>query len=158
MNVDSILAAFNQAGVEFVLIGGMNFLLNHKPILTFDVDLWVDDTGENLAKVNIALRMLKAEWGRTAETFAEISSDPSWLEQQMMFFLYTPAGDLDIFRAVRGLESYAQCRERTKVRLTPAGVPYRSLSDHDMLLCQLALCDEDQKLDRIRVLRKALEQ
>lgn len=158
VNVDSILAAFNETGAEFILIGGMNFLLNHKPILTFDVDLWVDDNRVNLTRVNLALRTLQAEWGITAETFSLVPSDPEWLERQMVFCLYTPAGDLDIFRAVRGLDSYAECRERAAVRVTPAGTPYRSLSDIDMLACQLALEEEEQKLDRIRILRKVLGQ
>jgi hypothetical protein len=38
-------------------------MLRHQPVLTFDVDLWVDDSAENLNKVADALRELGAEWG-----------------------------------------------------------------------------------------------
>ena len=58
MNVDQILRAFNETQVEYILIGGMNFLLRHAPILTFDVDLWIDDTPENRARCEAALRWL----------------------------------------------------------------------------------------------------
>jgi hypothetical protein len=38
MNVDEILGELGAAGVDYLLIGGMNFLLRHEPELTFDVD------------------------------------------------------------------------------------------------------------------------
>lgn len=31
MNIDCILDTFNRRDVEFILLGGMNFLLRHKP-------------------------------------------------------------------------------------------------------------------------------
>lgn len=39
MNVDGILRGLNDHGVEYILIGGMNFLLRHRPVLTYDVDI-----------------------------------------------------------------------------------------------------------------------
>jgi len=44
MNVDAILDSLNAQGVDYILIGGMNFLLRHVPELTFDVDIWVNDS------------------------------------------------------------------------------------------------------------------
>jgi hypothetical protein len=35
MDVDHILRTFDTHGVEFLLIGGMNFLLRHEPVLTY---------------------------------------------------------------------------------------------------------------------------
>ena len=49
MNVDEILRVFNECGVEYLLIGGMNFLLRHQPVLTYDIDLWIRDTPMNRA-------------------------------------------------------------------------------------------------------------
>jgi hypothetical protein len=37
MNVDEILRTLNQEHVDYLLIGGMNFLLRHLPELTYDV-------------------------------------------------------------------------------------------------------------------------
>jgi hypothetical protein len=37
MNVDAILRALNDAQADYLLIGGMNFLIRHAPELTFDV-------------------------------------------------------------------------------------------------------------------------
>ena len=51
MNIDEILATMNRHGCQFLLIGGMNFMLRHQPILTYDVDLWVEDSDENRRRV-----------------------------------------------------------------------------------------------------------
>ena len=82
MNVDKILETLNAEGVSFILIGGMNFLLRHFPELTFDVDIWVQDTPENLSRVNRALQSLGASWGPTEATWAPIPSDSRWLHIQ----------------------------------------------------------------------------
>jgi predicted nucleotidyltransferase len=65
MNVDEMLRALNQKQVDYLLIGGTNFLLRHLPELTFDVDIWVQDDADNLEHVNSALEKLHTEWGRT---------------------------------------------------------------------------------------------
>ena len=56
MDVHLILQTFNAHRVDYLLIGGMNFLLFHEPVLTFDVDLWIDDVPENLRARNSAGR------------------------------------------------------------------------------------------------------
>ena len=38
MNVDAMLRVLNEEQVDYLLIGGMNFLIRHLPELTFDVD------------------------------------------------------------------------------------------------------------------------
>ncbi|HMP89874.1 MAG TPA: hypothetical protein PJ991_06720 [Kiritimatiellia bacterium] len=50
INVDRILDTLNRREVEYILIGGMNFLLRHKPVLTFDVDIWINDNESNRTK------------------------------------------------------------------------------------------------------------
>ena len=90
MNVDEILAALNAERVDYLLIGGMNFLLRHIPELTFDVDIW-------------------------------------------------------------------ECRARALPGKTATGIPFRGVSDQDMLTCQEALPPSERKLRRIEVLRNAIE-
>ena len=41
MHIDHILKVMNDSGVKYLVIGGVNFLLQHKPVLTFDIDLWI---------------------------------------------------------------------------------------------------------------------
>src|SRR5579862_1431872 len=68
MDVERILRTLSQHGVDYILIGGMNFLINHSGPLTYDVDVFVRDTPENLRELNFALQELACEWGAGRKT------------------------------------------------------------------------------------------
>lgn len=156
MNVDHILRTFGGCGVEFLLIGGMNFLLRHEPVLTYDIDLWVRDTSANLARCDAALRLLEAEWGDSEQTWRPVAAQPGWLARQSVFCLTSPSGAIDIFRSVTGLPSWDQSNSRAIAGRTATGVEYRGLCDDDMLACQLALPEGERRLTRIDTLRRAV--
>ena len=158
MNVDAVLSALNEAGADYILIGGMNFLLRHLPEITFDIDVWVADSPENLERVNRALIQLGAEWGRTEASWKPVPEDASWLREQIVFCLTTRQGALDIFREVRGLEGrYGECKNAAAASATGAGVPFKGLSDRHMLEAQLALPEGERKTRRIDVLQRSIE-
>lgn len=157
LDIEAILTAFNEAGVRYLLIGGVNFALRHDYVITVDIDFWVEDTEENLSRTNGALRGLKAEWGPTETDWKIVPEDSAWLKRQSAFCLTTPLGPVDIFRAVKGLEDFEVCFKRSSVSITPRGIKFQSLSDEDMLRCQEALDVASQKLDRMRTLRNALK-
>jgi hypothetical protein len=159
MNVDEILQTLNQEQVDYLLIGGMNFLLRHLPELTWDVDIWVKDDAENLARLNRALGLLGAEWGRTETEWRPVAADSRWLCTQEVFCLTTAHGALDVFREVRGLEGrYLDCHGRGSRTQTAGGIQFIGLSDEDMLACQEALPVEERKERRIQALREAIRQ
>ena len=133
-------------------------MLFHRPVLTFDVDILVEDKKDNLSKLNEALRDMKAEWGKTENAWREISVDPQWLETQPLFCVTTRYGPLDIFRDVPGLENkFEECWNQGREGKTASGITFKGLSDYHMLECQLALKPRDQKPDRIKMLQDALE-
>ena len=159
MKIDHILATLNLHRVDFLLVGGMNYLLRHGPELTFDVDVWIRDEAANKARLNAALCELGAEWGPTEreQDWKPVPGDPSWLDRQPVFCLTTPHGALDVFRELRGLEGrYDECSRDAGMSQTATGTPYRGMSDHHMLDSQLALDPSDRKPDRIATLQKAL--
>jgi hypothetical protein len=158
MNADTILETFARHEIEAILIGGMNFLLRHQPVLTYDVDFWVKDTDENLAKVAAALHDLGAEWGRDEKSWKPVPNGFLWLRTQSIFCLTSAHGAIDIFREVAGLEGqYDLCRARGSEAQTASGIGYVSLSNEDMLACQMALPETERRLDRIAFLRNLLE-
>jgi hypothetical protein len=158
MNVDEILRTLNQEQVDFLLIGGMNFLLRHMPELTWDVDIWVKDDAENLARLNRALALLGSGWGRTETEWGPVPAESHWLRTQEVFCLTTTHGALDVFRDVRGLEGrYLDCQGRGVRARTAGGIQFTGLSDEDMLACQEALPAEERKERRIQVLREAIQ-
>ncbi|HLX64233.1 MAG TPA: hypothetical protein VKX17_23375 [Planctomycetota bacterium] len=158
MDVERILRTLSQHGVDYILIGGMNFLINHSGPLTYDVDVFVRDTPENLRELNFALQELACEWGRGTEDWKRVPDDPRWLETQAVYCLASPHGAFDIFRAVKGLEDgFDACLARAQIRSLKDGEMYYSLSDEDMLRCQEALPESERKKGRVEVLRRAIE-
>lgn len=144
----------NRHGVRYLLIGGMNFALRYEPILTYDVDLWIDDVFDNRLSCERALAELNAEWGPTDETWKPVKEmQPRWIEQQSLFCLTTEQGAVDVFRSVKGLENWQDSWDRGIDAALTTGTVYRALGDEDMLRCQLALPEGLQKKSRIETLR-----
>ena len=156
MNIDHILRTFNEHEVEYLLIGGMNFLLRHEPVLTYDIDLWIRDTATNRDRCEAAMRQLDASWGPTEDSWRPVAEQAGWLARQSVFCLTSPAGAIDIFRAVTGLPSWEHCRERAVVGRTAANVEYRGLCDEDMIACQLALPEGQRRHGRVESLQRSL--
>jgi hypothetical protein len=157
MNIDRILTTFNHHQVEYLMIGGMHFLLRHAPILTYDVDLWIYDAAANRAHCEQALIALDAEWGRTDADWGPVASlAPGWLDAQNVFCLNSPHGAIDIFRVVEGLSDWNASAQASVSGQTGGGVAYRGLSDADMLQCQLGLDPPFRKQDRMTALRQKL--
>jgi hypothetical protein len=158
MDIEHILIVFNRHEVRYLLIGGMNFLLQHKPVLTFDVDFWIEDTDSNRDRCESALSELNAEWGHEEADWGPVSSKPKgWLAQQSVFCLTSPHGAIDIFRRVQGLADWSAAFSSAVSGSTAEGTAYLGLSDSDMLTCQLSIPEEYRKIDRIHELRKALQ-
>ncbi|MCE9629946.1 MAG: hypothetical protein K8S94_04395 [Planctomycetia bacterium] len=154
MNVDHILRTFGDCGVEYLLIGGMNFLLRHEPVLTYDIDFWIRDSAENRDRCDIALRRLDAAWGATEQDWRPVATQPGWLVRQPVFCLTSPSGAIDIFRTVAGLHSWEECNARAHAGRTAGGAPYRGLCDEDMLACQLALPPGQRRQSRVEALHR----
>jgi hypothetical protein len=158
VNSEVILRTFADRRVEAILIGGMNFLLRHQPVLTYDVDFWVRDTPDNLLRTVEALRALGAKWGRDEKSWGPIPAGTEWLQGQSIFCLTTDHGAVDIFREVRGLEGqFEACWERAAHGQTAKRTSFRGLSDRDMLACQLALPEGEQNANRVAYLQAKLK-
>ena len=159
MNVDHILKTLNAHEVAYLLIGGMNFLLRHAPVLTYDVDVWIDDRPENLRRCEQAMGELQAEWGASDDDWGPVADKPAaWLGQQSVYCMTSPHGSIDVFRSVEGLGSWAASRAKAQTGETGGGVAFVGLSDDDMLKCQMALPEGERNPRRIRALKKALGQ
>lgn len=158
MNVDHILQTFNQHQVAYLLIGGMNFLLRHLPLNTYDVDLWIDDEPANRRRCEAALAALQAEWGLTDADWGLVARLPAdWLSRQGVFSLNSPHGAIDVFRSVQGLPDWPIAAARAALERTQGGVSYHGLSDEDMLQCQLALDPALRKSTRVQYLENKLK-
>ena len=101
-----------------MLVGGMNFMMRHAPVLTFDIDIWIEDAAANLERCERALVELNAAWGNTEADWGPVAQRaPGWLKAQSVFCLTSSHGAIDVFREVRGLDHWQACWARA----VPAG-------------------------------------
>ncbi len=56
---EDLLALLEQHEARYLIVGGLAFIYHAKPRYTKDMDLWVENTGENISRANAAL----AEFG-----------------------------------------------------------------------------------------------
>lgn len=157
MNIDPILESFNKQKVAYMLIGGMNFHLRHKPVLTYDIDFWVENTEENLSRCEKALVELNAEWGKSQEEWGPVTNiKPGWLIDPPEICLTSSYGPINVYKNRKGLDSWAVVNGRAYAGTTPGGVSYRGMGDEDTLKDQYALDEQDRRMERIAVLEEVL--
>lgn len=158
-DLEAILAVMNAHRVDAILIGGMNFFLKFKTTLTYDVDLWIEDTPANRARCEAALAAIDAQWGHDEASWGPVAQlSAGWLERQQVFCLGTSAGAVDIFRSLVGVANWQSARHRAELRQSPGGENYVGMSDEDMLACQLALAHPERKQDRIAALTRRIQE
>ncbi|MEI6233849.1 MAG: hypothetical protein WCT04_12395 [Planctomycetota bacterium] len=157
MNIQHVLQTLSRNKVESLLIGGMAYLLNHNGPLTYDMDFFVRDTPDNLSRLNTALRELECEWGPKEAFWKPVAETPEWLTWQPVYCLTSPHGAIDLYRAVKGLEGgFDACFSRAILRPISDDDAFFCLSDDDMLRCQEALPEEQRRLNRVHVLKEAI--
>ncbi len=153
-----LFQVLNDHGVQFILIGGMNYFLRFRPVTTQDIDIWISPVKENVLRCEQAMAAIEAQWGRTDDDWGATAEKPSgWLLSQCVFCLLTNCGLVDIFTAVVGLPDFEACWERGETIAVSGNTTFRSLSAMDMLACQLAIPEENRRHERVAHLRKILE-
>ena len=158
MNIDHVLQTLAYHEVDYLLIGGVNFMLRHEPEITYDIDIWIADNTANLEKTIKFLKAIDAEWGATEDEWKPVPDTTTWLTLQSVFCLTSPIAAIDIFRQVKGLENrFGECKANSISAMTASGIPYQALSDQHMLEAQLALPENQQKTGRIEALNKAIK-
>ncbi|MCE9544408.1 MAG: hypothetical protein K8T25_02640 [Planctomycetia bacterium] len=157
MNISAILAVLNSHEVDYMVIGGVNFLLRHNGPATTDLDIWIDDQAANRHRCERALGALQAEWGESDATWGPVViRAPAWLDSQSVYCVGTNAGALNVFRAVPGLSDWFECHSRAILETTKDGTPYYGIADEDMLRCQMVISQDLRKSDRVAVLERKL--
>lgn len=107
-----VVDTLNRHGVRYVLIGGVAATLHGSPLRTGDTDICPDARPENLEKLAVALRELKARV-RTegVEGGLPFSCDAVFLSRVSLLNLETDAGDLDVSFVPTGTGGYADLAE-----------------------------------------------
>ncbi len=146
----AIFQVMNSHAVQYLLIGGLNYFLRHRPVSTQDVDLFVESSRDNLTRCEAALSELDAEWGKVDDDWSPTRLKPNgWLAGQSVFCMLTSRAPLDIFLSVPGITSFAEANARAALVVTRDGINIRCISTTDLLACQMALPEHQRRQDRV---------
>jgi hypothetical protein len=113
MNQDflDLLRAFIDRNVRFLIVGAYALAVHGRPRATGDLDVWVDATPENAAKVMAALEQFGAP---TAQVSAEDFSRPG-----KVFQMGLPPVRIDVLTELTGLTFSEAWSSRTQAAFGP---------------------------------------
>lgn len=158
-----LFKALNDAGVRYVVVGGLATVMHGYARLTMDVDLMVDLASEEAARAMQTLESLgfKPRAPVPAAQFADEAKRKEWIEQKGMtvFSFYNTANPMltvDVF--IQHPIPFVDLRSRAE-RMVIDGVPVYICSIDDLILLkQKAGRPQDlidiEKLQRIREKRQ----
>ena len=154
---EAIVAALTRHDVRFVLIGGFAAVIHGSPYVTTDLDIVPDSSRENLARLSLALRDLRARvWTSSEPAGLPFAHDAESLGRVESWNLVTDRGRLDITFRPSGTAGYADLA-RDAVHLTILGVDLDVASLADVIRSKEAAGREKDRLV-LPTLRRLLEE
>jgi len=142
-----LLAAFEDAGVEYLLIGGYAVSLHSAPRYTKDIELWIGSSARNLERVAAALE----QFGAPARAIADVKT---CAESEIVWF-GSPPGRVDLFKSIPGVEFAEAYANRVSIRLRDVTASVISIGD--MIRAKTAAGRPRDLLD-VDALRAALDE
>jgi predicted nucleotidyltransferase len=130
------LEVLRDAGVDFVVIGGVAHAAHGGTYTTYDLDICYDRSPSNIARPAKALEPYHARLRGVTEQIP-FRLDTEVITQGMNLMLTTDLGDLDLFGEVPGLGVHPQVLALTEV-LELAGRRYHVLSVEGLIRAKRA--------------------
>lgn len=140
-----LLRRLTEAGVDFVVIGGIAVIVSGYVRMTRDLDIAFAGDAANLGALGGVLTGLNARL-RGVENDLPFVADARTLAGIQLLTLETPLGWLDVHRQVAGVSSYERLRDRAQ-RVTLDGVAVLVASVDDLLAMKRAAGRTQDHLD-----------
>lgn len=144
---ESLLAALGQDGVEFILVGGLAVAFSGYPRATFDLDILVEDSKENLE------RLLTVLSGFGSGSARELS--PSDFTREEGCIRVDEDFPVDIFTLMNG-KTYTDLLPLSQPQ-NVANVTIRSLGPRGLILLKQGSLRPQDRLD-VEILKRSLEE
>lgn len=111
LGVLALLRRLTEAGVDFVVVGGVAVILQAAPRLTRDLDICYATTPDNLARLGRVLIQIGATLRGVGEDLPFVP-DAQTLRKTEILTLRTREGNLDLLVRPAGSPSYERLRTR----------------------------------------------
>jgi hypothetical protein len=131
-----LLRRLAEAGIDFVVIGGIAVAAQGKAMTAMDLDITYDTDDENLERLGGVLLSLHARLRGVTDDVAYIPAARGLRDVQRLM-LFTDYGALDLIVDPIGTASYAELRTRAD-RIELAGVEIRVAALDDLLAMKRA--------------------
>lgn len=131
-----LLRLLSEAGVEFVVVGGLAVISHGHARTTLDLDVCYARSPENIRKLASALQPIHPRL-RGAPEGLPFFWDERTLRNGLNFTLVTDLGDLDLFGEVTGLGNYNDIALRA-VEVDLRGISVRILALDDLIRSKAA--------------------
>jgi hypothetical protein len=153
-NLSGVLEGLMEAGVDFILVGGLAAVIQGAPVTTMDVDIVHNQSPENIAKLLAFLRSVDAFHRRLDDKLIEPKEGDLSGKGHALFT--TRLGPLDVLAVIEEGRSYGDLLDYT-VEIDFRGHTLRVL-DLKMLI-QLKRTSTDPKdKQRMPMLKETLRQ
>ena len=139
-----LFSALAAASAEYLVVGGYAVAFHGRPRFTKDLDLWIGEEPENLARVLTALRAFGAPATALTELQDAGRDDIVWMGAAPV--------RVEIFRTIPGVEFATAWAHRLSA--TWAGVPVEIIGLEDLLAAKRATARE-QDLADVRALERS---
>jgi len=152
--LSALLTGLDEAGVEFILVGGLAAVIQGAPITTMDVDIAHRQTQDNISKLLDFLRSINAYHRRLDDKIIEPTEEHIFGKGHSLFT--TRFGPLDVLATIEEGHSYEDLIDHT-VEIDFRGHIIRVL-DLEMLVKLKKSSKDPRDNQRLPVLEETLRQ
>lgn len=152
--LSEVLLGLLEAGVDFILVGGLAAVIQGAPVTTMDVDIVHSQSPENIARLLAFLKSVAAVHRRFDDKLIEPKEQD--LSGKGHVLLTTRIGPLDVLAVIEGGRSYEDILKHT-VDIDFRGHTLRVLDLKTLIELKKTSTDPKDK-QRLPVLRETLRQ
>jgi predicted nucleotidyltransferase len=153
-SLGNVLEGLLEAGVDFILVGGLAAVIQGAPVTTMDVDIVHSQSPENIGKLLAYLQSVDAVHRRMDDKLIEPKEHE--LSGKGHVLLKTRVGPLDVLAVIEGEKSYEDLLDHT-VEIDFRGYTLRVLDLETLIELKKASTNPRDK-QRLPVLNETLRQ
>lgn len=153
-NDQALLTRLKDAGLEFVIIGGVCVVFHGAPLATFDLDICCRFGEQNLRRIEAAVRDLHPIHRLTANKLP-LELTPHLIKSLKNLYLQTDLGKLDCLSEISGVGSYEEVLKQS----VPAKFSYGEFRflNLDALIAAKEAAGRERDLSALRYLHAIKE-